>query len=156
MTTALTAKEREKLIRTRFLRVKQLAQQDYRTRALTNAKGFELLRGILDIQKMLRLLQPTSARSCQLRRQIDGFLVRRAAGIMQQLRTRGADNRSGHADSQSVGSGRAILGSTARRVVLRSSMRSRLTVTRDAHSDGTRSHLTKSLEPTARRCEVHI
>ncbi len=74
MTSPLTAKQREKLIRAKFLRVKQLAQQDdQRTRALTNAKGFELLRGILDIHRMLPSLQLTSARSCQLRRQIDGF-----------------------------------------------------------------------------------
>src|SRR5439155_14606618 len=66
-------KQREKFIRAKFLRVKQLAQQDYRTRALTNAKGFELLRGILDIQRILPLLQLTSARSSLLRRQIDGF-----------------------------------------------------------------------------------
>ena len=73
MTSPLTVKQREKLIRAKFLRVKQLAQQDGRTRALTNAKGFELLRGILDIHRMLPSLQLTSARSCQLRRQIDGF-----------------------------------------------------------------------------------
>ena len=73
MTARLTAKQCEKLIRAKFLRVKQLAQQDYHARALTNTKGFELLRGILDIQRMLPSLQLTSARSCQLRRQVDGF-----------------------------------------------------------------------------------
>jgi hypothetical protein len=73
MTQTLTPKAREKLIRTRFARVKQLALQDYRTHALSNQKGFELLRGILEIQRLLPSLQLTSPRSCQLRRQVDGF-----------------------------------------------------------------------------------
>jgi hypothetical protein len=100
MTAPINAKQREKFIRAKFLRVKQLAQQDYRTCALTNAKGFELLRSILDILRMLPLLQ-LGHLYCVARS--TGFSARRSASVTPQLQRPGPAAHSSRARRKSAG-----------------------------------------------------